>query len=106
MVPIHGNGRGVVCFSIFCTVECIDHHKTLQTNFCLVRLSNGRTQIYRLVVELPSWNGAVICYGPAVCQLLGGSRTIKSGAFPRRAKKAEAQQLALKNIRQPQPRSA
>ena len=72
------------------------HRKTLETNFCLVRLCNGRTQIYRLVVELPPWNGALICYGLAVHQLLGGSSTTKSGAFSRRAKKAGAQQLALK----------
>ena len=47
--------------------------------------------------QLPPRNGAGICYGPAVHQLLGGSSTTKSGAFSRRAKKAGAQQLALKN---------
>jgi len=48
----------------------------------------------------PSWNGALICYGHAVLQLLGGSSTIRTGAFSRRAKKAGAQQLALKiNVR-------
>ena len=46
--------------------------------------------------QLPPRNGAGICYGPAVHQLLGGSSTTKSGAFSRRAKKAGAQQLALK----------
>jgi hypothetical protein len=48
----------------------------------------------------PSWNGALICYGHAVLQLLGGSSTERTGAFSRRSKKAEAQQLALKiNVR-------
>jgi hypothetical protein len=48
----------------------------------------------------PSWNGALICYGHAVLQLLGGSSTVRTGAFSRRSKKAEAQQLALKiNVR-------
>lgn len=46
--------------------------------------------------QLPPRNEAGICYGPAVHQLLGGSSTTKSGAFSRRAKKAGAQQLALK----------
>jgi len=46
--------------------------------------------------HLPPRNGAGCCYGPAVHQLLGGSSTTKSGAFSRRAKKAGAQQLALK----------
>jgi hypothetical protein len=31
----------------------VGHHKKLKTNFCLVSLSNARTQIYRLVLELP-----------------------------------------------------
>ena len=44
----------------------------------------------------PSWNGALICHGHAVLQLLGGSSTVRTGAFSRRSKKAEAQQLALK----------
>lgn len=48
----------------------------------------------------PSWNGALICHGHAVLQLLGGSSTVRTGAFSRRSKKAEAQQLALKiNVR-------
>ena len=31
----------------------VGHHKKLKTNLCLVSLSNARTQIYRLVLELP-----------------------------------------------------
>ena len=48
----------------------------------------------------PSWNEAPICYVHAVLQLLGGSSTVRTGAFSRRAKKAGAQQLVLKiNVR-------
>ena len=48
----------------------------------------------------PSWNGTLICYRHVVLQLLGGSSTERTGAFSRRSKKAEAQQLALQiNVR-------
>ena len=67
----------------------VGHHKKLKTNFCLVSLSTARTRIYRLVLELPSWNGALICYGHAVLQLLGGSSTIRTGVFHAEPKRLE-----------------
>lgn len=67
----------------------VGHHKKLKTNFCLVSLSNARTRIYRLVLELPSWNGALICYGHAVLQLLGGSSTVWTGVFHAEPKRLE-----------------
>jgi hypothetical protein len=78
----------------------VGHHKKLKTIFCLVSLSNARTRIYRLVLELPvlEWSSYLLCTcsPPAA----GRKQHYKDRRFSRRAKKAGAQQLALKiNIR-------
>lgn len=78
----------------------VGHHKKLKSIFCLVSLSNARTRIYRLVLELPvlEWSSYLLwtCSPPAA----GRKQHCMDRRFSRRAKKAGAQQLALKiNVR-------
>ena len=83
-----------------CDARYVGHHKKLKNDFLPCEPQQCQDSDLSAGSGAPCPGMELFYYGHAVLQLLGGSSTIRTGAFSRRAKKAGAQQLALKiNVR-------